>query len=70
MKKIFIVTKWIKAESILEVLQKERNTPPADISISERWLNNDSPNLHRMVGMRMRKTDEDDDDSDDPDRKR
>ncbi len=51
MKKLYRITKYVAAESVLDALQKDRKTPAHDVYIEDRWIAGNSPFLNKSLGL-------------------
>lgn len=58
MKKLYRITKYVAAESVLDALSKDRKTPAHDVYIEDRWSAGSIPFLNKALGL---PTDIDDD---------
>lgn len=52
--KMFIVRKYIKAESVADALRKERRTPPDDVFIDDDWRKAQKDNLAESIGFKSK----------------
>ena len=60
--KLYVVRKYIKAQSAAEAIRKERKHPVEDVWIDEEWKKNQVPNLADAIGFIQEPTHEEEDD--------